>query len=128
MKLERDLKKTRIRLPHYTNRGTYNKFKGMAEKHIPEPRKTVFMEFLLGLGMDAHERGERLNKRLAFKGNNTERFRFNYYLKASLVERLYELLRAQEPQPIGLKFFQHVLELGMQEYYREYTIYGFKRR
>jgi hypothetical protein len=97
-------------------------------KHLPRPQKKIFLQLILRMGMDAYEGEQELTAPFVGREENDPKLlRFHHYIDAALVERFNRLHQAHEPPSTTRGFFELVLNLGLQVYEREYTIYGFKR-
>ncbi len=114
-----------VRIPYMIEKKLFDRMTTMAEKHLPQPTKAVYFEFILGLGMDAYEEKQMLANVYDYKKRTP--YRLIHRIKREVFERLVALVEAHEPPTSRRAFMEYILHLGMERYYKEYTIYGFKK-
>jgi len=115
------------RLPYRIATGLHDRLGLMAQKHLPQPTKTVFIEFILNMGMDAYGEETMLEKPYNYDGKEAIPYKMPYFFKAATIERLTKIAKKHEPRVSRRAFTEYILHLGMQRYYKEYTVYGFKK-
>jgi hypothetical protein len=107
--------------------GLYKRLSIMADKHLPKPTKTVFMEFIMNLGMDYYDQNRMLEKEYKYEGADATGYKMPFFFKQKTLDRLEALSDAHRPEVQKRYFLEYILHLGIEHYYKEYTIYGFKR-
>lgn len=115
------------RLPFRIATGLYHRLSTMADKHLPRPTKTVFLDFTLNLGLDYYEQNKVLEKEYRYKGNDARPYKLPFYIKEATIVRLVILADRHKPEVKYRSFTEYIIHLGIEHYYKEYTIYGFKK-
>lgn len=124
-------KEEHIRLPYKIPVGLIENIETKGHKHLPRPEKRVFLQFIIKMGLDTYE--ERIFPTAANigrplePGERTELGRFDHFIDRDVADRFHKHKRAEAPPITATSFFEYILNLGVQAYEREYTIYGFKR-
>ena len=122
------LKEDQGRLPHKVPAPLLEDIDQKCGKHLPTPRKKVFLELILTMGMDAYENKVKLSDPLiGCEEEDCEERKIHNYMDIKVVNRFSKLLESHSPQPMAKGFLELILNLGIRAYEREYTIYGFKR-
>ncbi len=124
-------KEEHTRLPHQIPVGLIENIETKGHKHLPRPGKKAFLEFVLKMGLTAHEEGIPPTAasigRPEKPGKGVRLGRFDHFIERDIVDRFHTLHQAHQPPTTTTSFFEYILNLGVQVYEREYTIYGFKR-
>lgn len=81
----------------------------------------------MNLGMDYYEQNKILEKEYIYKGNDAKPYKVPFFFKETTLERLVPLADAHRPEVKYRAFIEYILHLGIEKYYKEYTIYGFKK-
>lgn len=118
-----EMARTRIRIA----KGLFDQLVQMAEKHIPRPTNTVFFEFVLNLGMDAYRAKTLPKETYSYKGDDAKPHIIGYQFKPHYLQQLDKLASAHVPEVPRRSFMEFIFQLGIEKYYEEYTIYGFRK-
>jgi len=114
-----------VRVPYMIEKKLFDRITVMAEKHLPQPTKAVFFEFVLKLGMESYEENKMLSNVYEYRKRTP--YRMIHRIKREVFEQLVVLVEAHEPPTTRRAFMEYILHLGIERYYKEYTIYGFKK-
>ncbi len=98
----------------------------MAEKHLPRATHVAFFKYLLKHGMKELDAGVKLGKkfRREWKGDD---IRFQHHVSLAYTDRLNQFANSMEPRPRKRELLIHILNLGIQFYYKEHDEFGIRK-
>lgn len=95
----------------------------LGEKHIPPPKNiSIFFQYLCELGMDYYVIGQTTT--VKFDGPS---YQMDNQFVVNVYQRFLEMHKIHIPRTSKGMFLTYLLALGIKNYKKQYTKYGFKK-
>ena len=98
----------------------------MAKAHIPRATHVAFFEYLLKNGMMELDDGVKLGKKFQREWEGDD-IRFQHHVSLRYTDWLNRIADRLEPRPRKRELLIHILNLGIQFYYKEHDEFGIRR-
>lgn len=95
----------------------------LSVKHIPPPKNlSIFFQYLCELGMLYYNKQQ--TTKMSFEGPT---YQMDNLFEVDVYKEFLELHRVHKPRTTKGRFLTYLLALGIKNYKKQYTVYGFKK-
>lgn len=98
----------------------------MADNHLPRATHVAFFEYILKHGMEDLDNGVMIDKKWNKEWTGDD-VRFQHHVSLKYTDRLNRIADRLEPRPRKRELLIHILNLGIQFYYKEHDEFGIRK-